>query len=157
MAGILCEDHLERLGYKSLAPDGTPCRSDSQGLLQRYPVAASACRLIGKETERGWEQPEDISTLLPSLKRYERNTGTANQLLQERLQRMSLNALQTETGLSRNTILRARRREQQLSLPGWGTAQLCWAECSQSCSRLHRQRQTLRGLPSKSSMHPWAI
>jgi transposase len=47
--------------------------------------------------------------------------------------------------------------EQQLSLPGWGTAQLRWAECPQSCSRLHRQRQTLRGLLSKSSMHQRAI
>ena len=54
---------------------------------------------------------EDISTLLPSLKRYERKTATANQFLRERLQNMSLNALQKETGLSRNTILRARRGE----------------------------------------------
>jgi hypothetical protein len=76
---------------------------------KRYPVTASAFQLIGKETERGWEQAEDISTLLPSLKCYERNTGTANQLLRARLQKMSLNALQKETGLSRNTILRAWR------------------------------------------------
>jgi hypothetical protein len=27
--------------YKSLAPDGTPCKADSQGLLERYPVTAS--------------------------------------------------------------------------------------------------------------------
>ena len=33
--------------------------------------------MIGKETERGWEQADDISTLLPSLIRYQRNTGTA--------------------------------------------------------------------------------
>jgi hypothetical protein len=95
--------------YKSLAPDGNPCKADTIGLLGRYPVTASDFHLIGKETERGWEQAEDISTLLPSLKRYERNTGKANQLLRERLREMSLNALQRETGLSRNTILRARR------------------------------------------------
>ena len=65
--------------------------------------------MIGEETERGCEQAEDISTLLQSLKRYERNTGTANQSLREHLQKMSLNVLQKETGLSRNTILRARR------------------------------------------------
>jgi hypothetical protein len=116
--------HLE---YKSLAPNGTPCRTDSQGLLKRYPVTASEFRLIGKETERGWEQAEDISTLLPSLKRYERNSGTANPLLRERLQKMSLNDLQKETGLSRNTILRARRGERvhpRSLLPLLTTAQI---------------------------------
>ncbi len=95
--------------YKSIAPDGTPCKADSHGLLRRYPVTATEFHLIGKETERGWEQAEDISTLLPSLKRYERNAGTVNESLRERLQKMSLNTLQRETGLSRHTILRARQ------------------------------------------------
>jgi hypothetical protein len=95
--------------YKSIAPDGTPCKADSYGLLRRYPVTATDFHLIGKETERGWEQAEDISTLLPSLKRYAQNDGTANKSLRERLQKMSLDALQRVTGLSRHTILRARR------------------------------------------------
>jgi len=108
---MVFSQYLRHPEYKSLAPDGTPCKAGSHGLLKRYPVTACAFHLIGKETERGWEQAEDISTLLPSLKRYERNTGTANQLLRERLQKMSLNGLQKETGLSRHTILRARRGE----------------------------------------------
>jgi transcriptional regulator with XRE-family HTH domain len=101
--------YIQHPEYKSLGRDGNPCKADTSGLLGRYPVTASGFQLIGKETERGWEQAEDISTLLPSLKRYEQNTGAANQLLRERLQKMSLSALQQETGLSRNTILRARR------------------------------------------------
>ena len=48
-------------------------------------------------------------------------------------------------------------RKQQLSLSGWGTAQLRWVECSQSCSRLHWQRQTLRSLLAKNTMHEWTI
>ncbi len=108
--GTIFSQYVKHPEYKSLAPDGGMCEADTSGLLRRYPVTANPdFRLIGKETERGWEQAEDISTLLPSLKRYERNTGTANQSLRERLQRMSLNTLQKETGLSRNTILRARR------------------------------------------------
>jgi len=95
--------------YKSLAPDGTLCTADSHGLLRRYPVTASEFHLIGKETERGWEQAEDISTLLPSLKRYESNTSVANESLRQRLQAMSLSTLQRETGLSRHTVLRARQ------------------------------------------------
>jgi hypothetical protein len=42
--------------YKSTAPDGTPCKTDSHGLLRRYPVTATEFHLIGKETERGWER-----------------------------------------------------------------------------------------------------
>ena len=78
-------------------------------MLQRYPVTASEFILIGKETERGWERAEDISTLLPSLMRYDQNAGIANEQLRERLNKLSLDALRKETGLSRNTILRARR------------------------------------------------
>lgn len=96
--------------YKSLAPDGRPCEADSHGLLGRYPVTANPeFHLIGKETERGWEQAEDISTLLPSLKRYDCETGRVSQMLLERLQRMSLGDLERTTGLSRHTIVRARR------------------------------------------------
>jgi hypothetical protein len=49
---------------------GGLCEGDTHGLLGRYPVTANPeFHLIGKETERGWEQAEDISTLLPLLKR----------------------------------------------------------------------------------------
>jgi hypothetical protein len=41
-------------------------QAHSQGLLRRCPIAASEFHLIGMETERGREQAEDISTLLPS-------------------------------------------------------------------------------------------
>jgi len=95
--------------YKSLAPDGKPCKADTHGLLRRYPVTASEFHLIGKETERGWEQAEDISTLLPFLQRYGRRNGAVNEPLRECLQKMSLHSLQRETGLSRHTILRARQ------------------------------------------------
>lgn len=109
--GTIFSQYVKHPEYKSLAPDGNPCGSDSHGLLRRYPATASEFILIGKETERGWEQAEDISTLLPSLKRYERNTGTANRLLRERLLKMSLDDLERDTGLSRHTLVRARRGE----------------------------------------------
>src|SRR5713226_5188669 len=79
--------------YKSVAPDGKPCKADSKGLLQRYPVTASEFVLIGKETEGGWEQAEDISTLLPTLRRYGLRNGTANENLIERLRAISLDEL----------------------------------------------------------------
>lgn len=96
---------------KSLAPDGTPCNGDTCGLLARYPVTASGFRLIGKETERGWEQDDDISTLLPSLVRYNEAAAITRIRLQEKLRTMSLNALEAATGVSRHTLVRARRGE----------------------------------------------
>jgi hypothetical protein len=94
---------------KSFAPDGTPCKADSAGVLKRYPVTATGFHLIGKETERGWEQNDDISKLMPSLVRYGLNSGIADALLRERLLQIPLSFLERETGLSRHTILRARR------------------------------------------------
>src|SRR5207247_3839882 len=100
--------HHRHPEYKSLAPDGSPCRAESHGLLKRYPVTASAFHLIGKETERGWEQAEDVSTLLPSLVRYQ-DSGITEERLRQRLQQIPLAVLERETGLSRHTILRVRQ------------------------------------------------
>ena len=94
---------------KSLAPDGAPCKTDSAGLLKRYPVTATGFHLIGKETERGWEQNDDISTLMSSLVRYGVKSGMADERLRSRLQQIPLAFLEGKTGLSRHTILRARR------------------------------------------------
>ena len=94
---------------KSFAPDGTPCKADSAGLLRRYPVTATGFHLIGKETERGWEQNDDISTLMPSLVRYGMDSSIADEQLRKRLLEIPLTFLEFETGLSRHTIVRARR------------------------------------------------
>lgn len=96
---------------KSFAPDRTPCKVDSAGLLNRYPVTATGFHLIGKETERGWEQNDDISTLMPSLVQYGANSGMAEERLRRRLLEIPLAFLEHETGLSRHTIVRARRRQ----------------------------------------------
>jgi hypothetical protein len=97
--------------YKSVSPEGSPCKADSHGLLRRYPVTATDFHLIGKETERGWEQAEDISTLMPSLVRYQQANSGLGPQLQERLKEIPHKVLECKTGLSRHTILRARRGE----------------------------------------------
>jgi hypothetical protein len=94
---------------KSLAPNGMPCNGDTCGLLGRYPVTASGFYLIGKETERAWEQSEDISTLTPSLVGYGSDTGAADEQLRKRLLEIPLAFLEFETRLSRHTIVRVRR------------------------------------------------
>lgn len=94
---------------KSSAPDGSRCRPNTAGLLQRYPVTATSFHLIGKETERGWEQNDDISTIMPSLVRYGLDSGIADERLRKRLLEIPLAFLEFETGLSRHTIVRVRR------------------------------------------------
>ena len=106
---MVFQQYHRHLESKSLAPDGSPCKSDSAGLLRRYPVTATGFNLIGKETERGWEQSDDISTLMPSLVRYGSDTGIADDQLRKRLIAIPLAFLEFETGLSRHTIVRARR------------------------------------------------
>ena len=75
----------------------------------RYPVAATSFHLIGKETKRGWEQNDDISTLMPPCVRYGSDTVIADEQLRKRLLEIPLAFLELETGLSRHTIVRARR------------------------------------------------
>jgi hypothetical protein len=90
-------------------PDGTACKAETAGLLVRYPLTAMGFHLIGKETERGWEQSDDFSALMPSLKRDGLNSGIADERLRRRLLEIPLAFLEHETGLSRHTVLRARR------------------------------------------------
>jgi hypothetical protein len=106
--GMAFAHYIRHPESKSLAPDQRICNGDTCGLLGRYPVRASGLHLIGKETERGWEQSEDISTLLPSLMRYQRS-APAGERLKQRLLQISLDALERETGLSRHTIVRVRK------------------------------------------------
>jgi hypothetical protein len=95
--------------FKSLAPDGSPCKADTLGLLKRCPVTATGFHFIGKETERGWEQDDDVSTLLPSLIRYENDAAAVGARLQQILLNTPLDALEAATDLSRHTLVRARR------------------------------------------------
>lgn len=83
--------------------------TETAGLLKRYTVTAASFYLIGKETERGWEQNDDVSTLMPCLVRYGSDTGVADEELRKRLLEIPLAVLEFETGLSRDTIVRARR------------------------------------------------
>jgi hypothetical protein len=109
MFEMVFSQYVRHPEYKSLAPDNTPCKGDSHGLLKRYPVEPCGFHLIGKETERGWEQSDDISTLMPSLVQYGVDSRIADDGLRKRLLEIPLAFLEHETGLSRHTIVRARR------------------------------------------------
>jgi hypothetical protein len=49
---------------KSVAPDGSPCKYDTRGLLQRAHIVANWPPVyIGKESDKHWEEGEDLSLL----------------------------------------------------------------------------------------------
>ena len=48
---------------KSLAPDSTQCQANTGGLLQRAHVIAGEFRYVGKETDRKWEEGDDMTVL----------------------------------------------------------------------------------------------
>jgi hypothetical protein len=99
---------------KSLAPDGTPCGPYTSGLLLRRPIHAMIPFItIGKEVERKAQEGEDISSLestgpIRYQSRQTVNTRGVDPELQKRLNRFSLRQLK-ESGLSRDTIIQARR------------------------------------------------
>jgi len=100
---------------KSLAPDGSPCDRRTAGLLKRtHVIAADQPRVIGKETDRRWDQGEDISLLESEVPEY-RSNETAQLLadpdLQSDIYTFSIRVVAKKAGVSENTVKAARRGE----------------------------------------------
>ena len=61
---MLLESYQNHPEAKSLGPDGKPCQSDTRGLLQRAHIIANWPPIyIGKESDKHWEEGEDLSLL----------------------------------------------------------------------------------------------
>ncbi len=61
---MLLEAYQNHPEAKSLGPDGKPCEFDTRGLLQRAHIIANWPPIyIGKESDRHWEEGEDLSLL----------------------------------------------------------------------------------------------
>ena len=56
-------EYQEHPEAKSLAPDGGPCGAETSGLLRRAHITAGEFRYVGKETDRKWEEGDDITVL----------------------------------------------------------------------------------------------
>ena len=97
---------------KSCAPDGTACDFHTHGLLKRTHVEYSGIVIHGKETDRQWEQGEDISLLFPLLPVYRPNETArmvSDPLVPNKSRRMSIRALARKSGLSTRTVRAARQ------------------------------------------------
>jgi hypothetical protein len=98
--------------YKSLAPDGSPCTAETHGLLQRLQVVASRPHYIGKETERKWDQGEDLSLLTFKPAQFDEELGgmaKADPALIEQIGKVKIKASAREANVDRNTIRKIRR------------------------------------------------
>jgi len=63
--------YMQHAEAKSLGPDGEPCKADTRGLLGRAHIIAAKHRRIGKESDRRWEEGDDLESLLSVPLEYE--------------------------------------------------------------------------------------
>jgi hypothetical protein len=71
---MLLDSYQNHPEAKSLGPDGNPCEFDTRGLLQRAHIIANWPPVyIGKESDKHWEEGEDLSLLEFKALQYRRN------------------------------------------------------------------------------------
>ena len=100
-------DYREHPESKSLAPDGTPCKTDTRGLLKRTHVIAGEFRYIGKETDRKWEEGDEISILESKTTEYGRSQKvTATEDLRKKILEIGINKCARESGFDRKNFIR---------------------------------------------------
>jgi hypothetical protein len=92
---------------KSLAPDGTPCRADTNGLLKRAHVIAGGIRYVGKETDRKWEEGGEISVVEFAATEYGRKSKVvASAEVKARINITGINKCARESGFDRKNFVR---------------------------------------------------
>ena len=92
---------------KSLAPDGSPCKADTSGLLRRAHVFAGEFRYVGKETDRKWEEGEDTSVLDFKATEYGRTKRVvASEEVKNEILKIGINKCARESGFDRKNFVR---------------------------------------------------
>jgi hypothetical protein len=97
---------------KSLAPDGTACTCETRGLLQRCSVVAASRRYVGKETDRRWEQGEDLSLVeFKTVEYVGSKQVVASAQIKQQILKTGIRKLERETRVSNHTIDRILKGE----------------------------------------------
>ncbi len=92
---------------KSLAPDGSPCKADTNGLLRRSHVIAGEFRYVGKETDRKWEEGEDPSVLDFKATEYGRTKRVvASEEVKKEILKIGINKCARESRFDRKNFIR---------------------------------------------------
>ena len=115
-------DYVRHPEAKSLAPDGSPCRAATHGLLRRRPIhGVSPFRLIGKEVDRSAQDDYAVFSDAKPLDYGSSQSGEVNlspssqnsiiQMLEQKLKTIPIKELARQTGVDRNAIRRVLRGE----------------------------------------------
>ena len=103
----LLREYQQHPEAKSLAPDGTACRAETIGLLRRAYVIAGDIRYIGKETDRKWEEGDEITVLEFKNTEYGRtNKVVATEEVKKDIQKIGINKCARESGFDRKNFIR---------------------------------------------------
>ena len=101
---IQYQEHPEA---KSLAPDGLACRGETKGLLQRAHIVTGELRFVGKETDRKWEEGDDISVLEFKTTEYGRTARVvASDEVKSDIWNIGINKCARESGFDRKNFIR---------------------------------------------------
>lgn len=105
-------DYREHPEAKSLGPDGNPCQADTRGLLKRASVVAGEIRYVGKETDRKWEEGDEISLLEFAATEYGRKGRVvASAEVKAAIQNIGINKCARESGFDRKNFIRKLLRD----------------------------------------------
>jgi len=84
-----------------------PCQPETTGLLKRAHVIAGDIRYVGKETDRKWEEGEDISVLAFAATEYGRSGKVlASEEVKEQINEIGINRCVRESGFDRKNFIR---------------------------------------------------
>jgi len=103
----LLVQYREHPEAKSLAPDGSPCKATTTGLLKRTHVFAGEFRYVGKETDRKWEEGDDPSVLDFTATEYGRSKRViASEEVKSAILNIGINKCARESGFDRKNFIR---------------------------------------------------
>jgi hypothetical protein len=104
-------EYQEHPEAKSLAPDGGTCEAGTRGLLKRAHIIAGEFRYVGKETDRKWEEGDDLSVLEFKATEFGRSKMVvATEEVKADIKKIGINKCARESGFDRKNVIRKLHR-----------------------------------------------
>src|SRR5437879_6097279 len=103
----LLVEYQEHPEAKSLAPDGNACQPNTSGVLRRAHIIAGEIRYVGKETDRKWEEGDDISILEFAATEYGRSARViVGEEIRNKILEIGINKCARESAFDRKNFIR---------------------------------------------------